>query len=170
MINTVAGLTHVEAFPARTRRTARPRRSGQRQRLLRAITRLAIDEGYGDVSVAQVVARAGVSRATFYECFDDKEECFVAALAPLAEQLLAAIHRRVARERPEHAIGAATWALLAYARSQPANARLLMSDSLTAPAGCGTPAISSSTTRRGSSKTPTGACPRAWWSRTCHHA
>jgi AcrR family transcriptional regulator len=36
-------------------------------------------EGYPSVSVADVVSRAGVSRATFYELFSDKQDCFLAA-------------------------------------------------------------------------------------------
>jgi AcrR family transcriptional regulator len=52
-------------------------------------------------------------------------------LAPLAEELLDAIREGVARERPKHAIRVATRALVAYARSSPAHARLLMGDSLT---------------------------------------
>jgi AcrR family transcriptional regulator len=36
-------------------------------------------EGYLNVSIAQVSARAGVSSATFYEQFDGKEDCLLAA-------------------------------------------------------------------------------------------
>src|SRR6202035_4915675 len=35
--------------------------------------------GVGKVSVAHVVARSGVSRRTFYEIFEDREDCFLAA-------------------------------------------------------------------------------------------
>ena len=34
----------------------------------------------GNVTVAQVVERAGVSRRTFYEVFEDREDCLLAAL------------------------------------------------------------------------------------------
>jgi AcrR family transcriptional regulator len=41
----------------------------------------AIEEvGYHRVTVAQIVARAGVSRKTFYDAYDSREECFLAAL------------------------------------------------------------------------------------------
>lgn len=37
------------------------------------------ERGAASVTVAHVVARAGVSRRTFYELFDDREDCFLAA-------------------------------------------------------------------------------------------
>ncbi len=52
----------------------------QRARLLAAMTELACEQGVGNVTVAHVVARAGVSRRTFYEIFEDREACSLAAL------------------------------------------------------------------------------------------
>jgi AcrR family transcriptional regulator len=40
---------------------------------------VSAERGFVDASVARVVARAGVSRRTFYELFEDREECFLAA-------------------------------------------------------------------------------------------
>lgn len=51
----------------------------QRGRLLSAITELVAERGYAKVTVAELVARAGVSRAAFYGQFADKEECLLAA-------------------------------------------------------------------------------------------
>lgn len=51
----------------------------QRQRMLRAVAEEVAANGYAATSVARVIARAGVSRKTFYEHFDDKEACFLAA-------------------------------------------------------------------------------------------
>ena len=66
----------------------RPKRS-QRERLLDAMIELAASAGYQQVSVAEVSARAGVSRATFYEQFEDKEDCILAAYRAAGERLLA---------------------------------------------------------------------------------
>ena len=107
------------------------RRSSQRQRLLGAITQLSIDEGYSAVTIGQLIALAGVSRATFYEYFNDREECFAAALAPIRGQLLAGIRTSVASDSPERAISRAIHTLVAFASSRSGMARLLMSDSLT---------------------------------------
>ena len=80
MLNHVARPAHVKAFRGRAWRAAQPR--SQRQRLLAAITHLAIADGYSNVTVGHIIAAAGVSRPTFYECFGDREECFAAAVAP----------------------------------------------------------------------------------------
>jgi AcrR family transcriptional regulator len=53
----------------------------QRARMLDAITRAVADKGYARVTVADIVALAGVSRRTFYEQFEDKEDCLLAAAA-----------------------------------------------------------------------------------------
>jgi AcrR family transcriptional regulator len=52
----------------------------QRARLLSAITAELAERDAASVSVANVVARAGVSRRTFYELFDDRDDCLLAAL------------------------------------------------------------------------------------------
>jgi AcrR family transcriptional regulator len=51
----------------------------QRARIVTAMTALVSERGVGGVSVAHVVARSGVSRRTFYELFEDREDCFLAA-------------------------------------------------------------------------------------------
>jgi AcrR family transcriptional regulator len=51
----------------------------QRARLLAAMIEVACERGDVNVTVAQVVERAGVSRRTFYEIFEDREDCFLAA-------------------------------------------------------------------------------------------
>lgn len=52
----------------------------QRARMLAAMTQLACENGVGNVTVADVVARSGVSRRTFYEVFEDRTDCLLAAL------------------------------------------------------------------------------------------
>jgi AcrR family transcriptional regulator len=54
-------------------------RASQRGRLICAIADSVAVKGYPATSVADVLALAGVSRRTFYEHFDDKEACFLAA-------------------------------------------------------------------------------------------
>ena len=51
----------------------------QRLRLLTAMTDAVAEKGFAKTVVADVVARSGVSRATFYAMFRDKEDCFQAA-------------------------------------------------------------------------------------------
>ena len=51
----------------------------QRARMIAALTEVARERGAGGVTVAHIVARSGVSRRTFYELFEDREDCFLAA-------------------------------------------------------------------------------------------
>jgi AcrR family transcriptional regulator len=51
----------------------------QQARMVAAMVEIASERGLADATVARVVARAGVSRRTFYELFEDREDCFLAA-------------------------------------------------------------------------------------------
>src|SRR3954464_7599020 len=53
--------------------------SSQRERLLLAMCEAVAERGYVATSVADVIARARVSRETFYRYFADKQSCFEAA-------------------------------------------------------------------------------------------
>jgi AcrR family transcriptional regulator len=59
----------------------------QRERLLAAMLRATAELGYREVSVQDVLDRAGVSRPTFYEHFENKEACFLAAFDSAAARL-----------------------------------------------------------------------------------
>jgi len=63
--------------------------SRQRERILLAMAEAMRDQGYVDTSVADVIARAGVSRESFYRLFTSKADCFAAAFDHAAEILLA---------------------------------------------------------------------------------
>ncbi|HVR04496.1 MAG TPA: TetR family transcriptional regulator [Solirubrobacteraceae bacterium] len=63
----------------------------QRSRMLDAMCELSRELGPERVTVSHVVARAGVSRRTFYELFDDREACFIAALDRAIAQVAAAV-------------------------------------------------------------------------------
>lgn len=52
----------------------------QRERILIAMAESCARKGYGATTIADVCEPAGVSRATFYELFKDKEDCFHAAM------------------------------------------------------------------------------------------
>jgi AcrR family transcriptional regulator len=51
----------------------------QRARVIGAMFDVAAQRGAGSVTVAHVVERSGVSRRTFYEHFEDREDCLLAA-------------------------------------------------------------------------------------------
>jgi AcrR family transcriptional regulator/DNA-binding MarR family transcriptional regulator len=51
----------------------------QRARIVSAMIEVSSEHGYIGAAIAPVVARAGVSRRTFYELFEGREDCFLAA-------------------------------------------------------------------------------------------
>jgi AcrR family transcriptional regulator len=51
----------------------------QRARMLAALVEVSAARGAGNLTVAHVVQRAGVSRRTFYDLFSDCEDCFLEA-------------------------------------------------------------------------------------------
>jgi AcrR family transcriptional regulator len=51
----------------------------QRARIVAAMVETAAEHGLADATVARVVKRAGVSRRTYYELFEDREDCLLAA-------------------------------------------------------------------------------------------
>lgn len=52
---------------------------------------LSAEFGYGEVSVARVCAQAGVSTASFYERFDSREECLLAACDEAVRRILGGV-------------------------------------------------------------------------------
>jgi AcrR family transcriptional regulator len=52
----------------------------QRVRMIAAMIDVVSERGRANATVAHVVARSGVSRRTFYEVFEDFEDCFLAGL------------------------------------------------------------------------------------------
>jgi AcrR family transcriptional regulator len=65
--------------------------ASQRQRLLHAVTTIVAEKGYGPTTVADIAARASVSKKTFYEHFPDKLASFLAAHDVGCEAMLAAV-------------------------------------------------------------------------------
>jgi AcrR family transcriptional regulator len=60
----------------------------QRTRILAAMVNVVGEQGFHATRVTDVIARAGVSRKTFYEHFSDKEECFLAAFDGALAELM----------------------------------------------------------------------------------
>jgi AcrR family transcriptional regulator len=101
----------------------------QRERLLEAAVRVVAEKGYGAMTIGDLTREAGVSRTTFYELFEDKEQCFLAAYDRAVEVLV----RRVtaayegAGDWPERA-AAGLVALLEALAEEPDLARLSLVD------------------------------------------
>lgn len=101
----------------------------QRTRILEAIAELTAERGAGEgaaaVTIAHIVERAGVSRATFYELFADREACLVAAFDLGVERAAARIvPAYTAESRWRDGLRAGMAAFLAFLEDEPALARL----------------------------------------------
>ena len=59
----------------------------QRERLLAAVVRVTVEKGYESTTVGDILVEAGVGRESFYELFDDKLDCMVAAHKILLDDL-----------------------------------------------------------------------------------
>jgi AcrR family transcriptional regulator len=57
------------------------------------MVRVAAEKGYASTTVTEVVEVAGVSTATFYELFDDKEACFLEAFGAVNDVIVAHVAR-----------------------------------------------------------------------------
>jgi AcrR family transcriptional regulator len=75
------GLIEKERLPAGRADLAEPLVAhSQRERILIAMADSCAANGYGATTIADICEPAGVSRATFYELFKDKEDCLHAAM------------------------------------------------------------------------------------------
>jgi AcrR family transcriptional regulator len=59
----------------------------QRERLLAAVVRVTAQKGYEQTTVGDILGEAGVGRESFYELFDDKLDCMLAAHKILVDSL-----------------------------------------------------------------------------------
>src|SRR5947209_13056962 len=71
-----------------------------RARLLEALARSLRERGLRATQIADIVRLAHTSRRTFYECFSDKESCFVELVRDATTMLLAAIEASIDPEAP----------------------------------------------------------------------
>lgn len=96
------------------------------------MTKAAARHGYSGATVARVCEHAGISRATFYTHFANKDECFLAAYREHATVVAASVHRAasgsVASERPR----AVLEALLGALAADPHAAKLVLVEALAA--------------------------------------
>jgi AcrR family transcriptional regulator len=109
---------------------AREEHALQRARLLAAARAAVEAEGGSRLTVQRIITRARISRKTFYECFTDAEDCFLAVL----EQELARVSRVATtayEAEPDWRAGmrAAVAALTDQADREPGMARMLIVDS-----------------------------------------
>ena len=56
--------------------------------------------GYADTTLRELVALAGVSKSTFYEHFESKQDCFLATFDDIVDEIVAGSTRRSTAPAP----------------------------------------------------------------------
>jgi AcrR family transcriptional regulator len=104
--------------------------ASQRTRLLEAVGRAVAEKGYAAATIDDIVGGAGVSKKTFYEHFEDKLSCFLAAYEAASDELYEHV-----REAQDGAGAAGAWlerthagihAYLRWLAAEPALARVFL--------------------------------------------
>jgi AcrR family transcriptional regulator len=101
----------------------------QRTRILDAMVSSCAEKTYAETTIADLVARAAVSRTTFYKLFADKRDCFDAAVTRSIERLGTTLARATEGcDSPAEATRRATVAGLELLAAEPALGVVLSGD------------------------------------------
>lgn len=100
---------------------------GQRERILRAVTELVAERGYRKTTIEAIAKAARVALSTFYEHFEDKEACFLAAFDESVAYSREVFAELVDEDRPwPEQIAAGLQVLLEMVLAEPARAKLCL--------------------------------------------
>jgi AcrR family transcriptional regulator len=123
----------IERLPPRSGLSRAEVMAIQRRRILDGLAAALAYHGYEDTKITDIVELAGISRPTFYEYFEGKEQCFAAAYDDGVERLVDAVE--VAVEGGSDWAGGLSAGLRAgldFLAASPPLAHLLLVESLAA--------------------------------------
>jgi AcrR family transcriptional regulator len=102
--------------------------ASQRSRLLEAAGQAVAEKGYAAATIDDIVRGAGVSKKTFYEHFDDKLGCFLAAYEAASDELYEHVTaaQDAAGSRWDERTRAGIHAYLRWLAAEPALARVFL--------------------------------------------
>jgi AcrR family transcriptional regulator len=105
----------------------------QRERIVAGLAEAVAERGYNALTISQIAKSAQVSKRAFYEHFESKEECFLAAFEIVVAHLRDLIEAAI-EPIPDwpHRVVAGLRALLDFLAEDPQLARLFLVDSVTA--------------------------------------
>jgi AcrR family transcriptional regulator len=101
----------------------------QRRRLFDAASRVFARAGYAEATAEAIAREAGMSKATFYEHFDNKEDCIIALFDQSSETVLttmAGARESLAQMDPVDRIRGAIHALFAVLAANPQTAQTVV--------------------------------------------
>jgi AcrR family transcriptional regulator len=103
----------------------------QRRRIVDAMIDSCAEKTYAATTITDIVARAHISRTTFYKHFADKRACFDAAIEHCIEQLQeVAANAHSAQDQPADAVRKSAAAVLQALAARPGLAQLLTGDAI----------------------------------------
>lgn len=125
---------HARAAPTRADRSGGEHLSEhQRIRILAAIVHVSCEHGPEGATIERIVSSAGVSSRTFYELFEDRADCLLAAFEEAVALAGARARARYeTHERWVDRVRAGLFALLSFFEEQPKLARLCVVQSSSA--------------------------------------
>jgi AcrR family transcriptional regulator len=97
----------------------------QRERLFGAMVALSAEQGYENTKIGDLAKLAGVSRAAFYEHFEDKKDCLLQTVEALVEPTIALIERSEDAPTGEARVRQAVEAFLGLVARQPAASKMI---------------------------------------------
>jgi AcrR family transcriptional regulator len=102
----------------------------QRQRLLEAAAEVFAQRGYADASAEAISREAGMSKATFYEHFSNKEEAILALFDEAGQLVLQRVAEAYAEAKPEpgERVRAGVRAFVSAIADHPAASQTLLSE------------------------------------------
>lgn len=123
--------------PTKSTRPELPREfvaSHKRRRMTDAVAELTAEKGYEATKIADIVRRAGVARKTLYDNFEGKEDLFLSAVDTTLEEMRLAVEEACVGESGpwEGEVEAGLTALLRFVAANPAAARMVMVEALSA--------------------------------------
>lgn len=92
-------MTDPATLPATTQKPARrPRHEGRREAIIEAATEAFYRHGYGGASLRDIAQEAGITQATVYYHFKNKEEILLTIIAEFSDDLFQALLSALARD------------------------------------------------------------------------
>jgi AcrR family transcriptional regulator len=104
----------------------------QRERIADGVAKAVAENGYGSLTVEQVIEFAGVSRSTFYVHFDNKLEALLASHELIFARFMVTLTEGCVRDKWPARIDSAIGATLSFATDAPEQFQILSTGSLTA--------------------------------------
>lgn len=98
----------------------------QQKRLFKALAEVMGEKGYNNTTVSDLIKHARVSRATFYQQFESKQDCFMTGYARMQRNVLDGLESAPVSGTPMQRYRSMLRSYLAFLAADPPTARLYL--------------------------------------------